>query len=214
MEQCALFPLFCGMGFGSVRWFTHIVFVLSVRSLVRSFHCYAITSSQSRGKFTFSPTCPLFSASVTKLFILPILVGAAFVYLILVRDVITIIRILCACVCVRVCMGEMLSKNMCYEMAKFANKHDDRLQCRKLFRLLIDSWPFGVSFSSLSSIVSTTFFSHILRHFCCSFRYQEFRCVITTCSHFEENLPIEHTLLYIVIGVGFGRHPLTPSRSV
>lgn len=37
MEQCALFPLFCGMGFGSVRWFTHIVFVLSVRWFFRSF---------------------------------------------------------------------------------------------------------------------------------------------------------------------------------
>lgn len=47
-------------------------------------------------------------------------------------------------VCVTVWMGVMLSKNMCYGMAKFANKHDDRLQCRKLFRLLIDSWPFGV----------------------------------------------------------------------
>lgn len=75
-------------------------------------------------------------------------------YLILVRDVITNIRHgMCdaaMCVCVFCVCVTMLSKNMCYRMAKFANEHDDRAALQKLFRLLIDSGHSACRFQALT----------------------------------------------------------------
>lgn len=136
------------------------------------------------GNSHFLGMSSFFPASVTKLFILLILVGGFCAF-----DVGPWCEhhYLPVYACV---FGWCRGKNMCYEMAKFANKHTDRLHWRKLFRLLIDFlaiWydifkPFSFRYRF------ATFFSHIFAaHF-----FPEFRCAITMWSHFGKNLPIEH----------------------
>lgn len=168
-------------------WYGFARFVGSLTSFVRSFHCYAITSSH--GKFTFCRHVLSFFSAFSIVWrnylFLHILVGGFCVFDFSSWCDHDYSPMSFASVCVHV-FWMMLSKNMCYEMAKFANKHVDRLHCRKVFRLLID---FSHSACHFQASRFATFFSHILWNFWL-FLLSIPLCDNSAWSHFDENLPI------------------------
>lgn len=179
------------MGFGSVRWFTHIVRLL-VCSFVRTFVsllCHHIISIS--WEIHICPTCPLFPATVTKLFILPILVGG-FCYCVFdfspwcdhdYSPVCICVSLLCVwlCLCVT-CVTEWQSLRINTMTGCIVENFFDYRSIRGHLVCHFQASPLS------SCRILFTYFTYFTAFLL--FLFQEFRCVITTWSHFGENLPI------------------------